>query len=381
MKKGELSKIAFWMGAWYLCSLVTLFMNKIILSDLGGDVHVLGLCQMVTTAVLGAAKVYGPGLCRRLRNRPAPKLKRGKSSHEALGILPMDSPERVKKAKKRASEKAALGDVSRIAKAANKHPTFWRDMVFVGLMRGVTVVLGLTSLAHVAVSFTETIKASAPLFTVIFARWMLGERTSLPVMGSLLPVMGGLMLASATELSYDTIGFLAAAANNCIDCVQNVFSKKLLRASLTPVELQFYTSVAAAILQLPVLIYTSADVLRREMDEGSSTLAWYLAVDAVSYHLQSVTAYYTMSLISPVSQSVANTLKRSLLIFLSVLYFGNPMTGATILGTMMVCAGVGLYNYARRAYPAEPEGGTYAKLNGEGGGRAGGSPRARKITL
>ena len=51
------ASIAFWMGSWYLCSLVTLFMNKIILSDLGGDVHVLGLCQMVTTAVLGAAFV------------------------------------------------------------------------------------------------------------------------------------------------------------------------------------------------------------------------------------------------------------------------------------------------------------------------------------
>jgi len=366
------ASIAFWMGSWYLCSLVTLFMNKIILSDLGGDVHVLGLCQMVTTAVLGAAKVYGPGLYRRLRGSK-PQLKRGKSSCEDMGILPMDSPGRVKKS----SEKAALGDVTRIAKAASKHPTFWRDMVFVGLMRGVTVVLGLTSLAHVAVSFTETIKASAPLFTVIFARWMLGERTSLPVMGSLLPVMGGLMLASATELSFDTIGFLAAAANNCIDCVQNVFSKKLLHASLTPVELQFYTSVAAAILQLPVLVYTSADVLRREMDEGSAALGWYLAVDAVSYHLQSVTAYYTMSLISPVSASVANTLKRSLLIFLSVLYFGNPLTGATIFGTTMVCAGVGLYNWARLNYPA---GQGYAKVNGDGGGRDGASPR-RKITL
>jgi len=124
-------------------------------------------------------------------------------------------------------------------------------------------------------------------------------------------------------------------------------------------------------------------VLRREMSEGSSKLAVFLLIDAVSYHLQSVTAYYTMSLISPVSQSVANTLKRSLLILLSVLYFGNPMTGATVFGTTMVCAGVGLYNYARLNFPVAEEAG-YAKLKadeGGGGGRAGGSPRAKKITL
>ena len=48
-------------------------------------------------------------------------------------------------------------------------------------MRVVTVVLGLVSLKYVAVSFTETVKSSAPFFTVIFARIMLNERTSVMV--------------------------------------------------------------------------------------------------------------------------------------------------------------------------------------------------------
>ena len=51
-------------------------------------------------------------------------------------------------------------------------------MAVVGVMRVLTVVLGLVSLKYVAVSFTETIKSSAPFFTVIFARLMLGEYTS-----------------------------------------------------------------------------------------------------------------------------------------------------------------------------------------------------------
>ena len=36
--------------------------------------------------------------------------------------------------------------------------------------------------------------------------------------------------------------FLAAVLNNCIDCVQNVFSKKLLSTHYNYVNLQFYTS-------------------------------------------------------------------------------------------------------------------------------------------
>ena len=67
-------------------------------------------------------------------------------------------------------------------------------------------LLTLTSAArrmdhrYVAVSFTETVKSSAPFFTVIFARLMLNERTSLAVNLSLLPVVGGLALCSATEV-------------------------------------------------------------------------------------------------------------------------------------------------------------------------------------
>jgi solute carrier family 35 protein E2 len=50
-------------------------------------------------------------------------------------------------------------------------------MMLVGLMRGATVILGLISLRHVAVSFTETVKSSAPFFTVVFSRLILRQYT------------------------------------------------------------------------------------------------------------------------------------------------------------------------------------------------------------
>eukprot|EP00050_Salpingoeca_kvevrii_P008589 m.303795 g.303795 ORF g.303795 m.303795 type:complete len:320 (-) comp16209_c0_seq1:109-1068(-) len=303
------SAAVFWLAAWYICSLVTLFLNKIILSELGGDQYVLGITQMIMTATLGAAKVYGPSLL-------------GWSSGRALG-----------------EDKGPV------------YTTFWRDMVFVGIMRGLTVIFGLVSLAHVAVSFTETIKSSAPFFTVVFARLMLGQRTSWQVTVSLIPVMLGLAIASATELSFDAIGFGAAVANNVIDCVQNVFSKKLL-TSLTPVQLQFYTSAAAAVLQLPVLIYVLYPQLIGASERIDSNLIWWLLIDGVFYHMQSVTAYFTMSYLTPVSQSVANTAKRALLIFLSILWFGNPITFINAVGMITVTAGVFLYNHARITYPA-----------------------------
>ena len=67
---------------------------------------------------------------------------------------------------------------------------------------------------YVPVSFAETVKSSAPVFTVFLAYLLMGEKTSWLVCLSLIPVMGGLALCSANELSFNTAGFLAAMATN-----------------------------------------------------------------------------------------------------------------------------------------------------------------------
>jgi hypothetical protein len=114
-----------------------LFLNKRLLTEMHVPVHYLGMGQMCTTCFLGAVKVYGPRLL-------------GKGD----GALKRDAGEQ--------------RDASR---------AFYRNLALVGFMRGLTVVLGLVSLKHVAASFTEAIKSSAPLFTVLFAFLILRVRT------------------------------------------------------------------------------------------------------------------------------------------------------------------------------------------------------------
>jgi solute carrier family 35 protein E2 len=206
-----------------------------------------------------------------------------------------------------------------------------------------------------AISTSTTDKKA---FTVIFARLILKERTATPVALTLVPVVAGLILCSASELKFDTIGFLAAVLNNCADCVQNVMSKRML-THLKPTQLQFYTSVAALGLQTPFVLRDAGLLLQswgttaleeEDVDptmENTISMGKLLLMDAIFYHLQSVSAYCTMGCMSPVSQSVANTLKRSLLVWASILYFGNPVTSNGVIGIIMVVSGVFLYNHVR----------------------------------
>lgn len=78
----------------------------------------------------------------------------------------------------------------------------------------------------------------------------------------------------------------------------------------------------------------------------SAQLFLCYSLNGVFFHGQTIAAYYLMDYISPVTHSVANTAKRAFLIWTSVLLFGNEITLLSGLGTVIVIAGVLLYNMA-----------------------------------
>ncbi|XP_030639596.1 solute carrier family 35 member E2A [Chanos chanos] len=295
-----------YLGLWYFFSFSTLFLNKYILTLLQGEPSMLGAVQMVSTTAIGCIKMFVPCCLYQHKSR------------------------------------------------AEYPPNFLMIMLFVGLMRFTTVVLGLVSLKNVAVSFAETVKSSAPIFTVIMSRLILGEYTGLWVNLSLFPVMAGLALCTATEISFNMLGFSAALSTNIMDCLQNVVSKKLLsgeKYKFSPPELQFYTSAAAVIMLIPAWIFLlDLPVIGKSGKSFHVTpdIIMLLLIDGVLFHLQSITAYALMGRISPVTFSVASTVKHALSVWLSIIVFSNPVTALSAVGTALVFVGVMLYNKAKQ---------------------------------
>ncbi|XP_070963880.1 solute carrier family 35 member E2A-like isoform X2 [Oncorhynchus clarkii lewisi] len=279
------SKSLVYLGLWYFFSFCTLFLNKYILSLLEGEPSMLGAVQMVSTTIIGFLKMYVPCCL---------------YQHKSRTEYP---------------------------------PNFLMIMLFVGLMRFTSVVLGLVSLKNVAVSFAETVKSSAPIFTVIMSRLILGEYT---------------------EISFNMLGFSAALSTNIMDCLQNVFSKKLLSGDtykFSPPDLQFYTSAAAVIMLIPAWVFLM-DI--SVIGKSGRSFSWspdivlLLLFDGALFHLQSVTAYALMGRISPVTFSVASTVKHALSVWLSIILFSNHITVLSAAGTALVFVGVLLYNKAKQ---------------------------------
>ncbi|KAG1342867.1 phosphoenolpyruvate/phosphate translocator 2, chloroplastic-like [Cocos nucifera] len=113
------------------------------------------------------------------------------------------------------------------------------------------------SLGKVAVSFTHTIKAMEPFFTVVLSALFLGELPNISVLTSLVPIVGGVVLASFTEASFNWAGFWSAMASNLTNQSRNVISKKFMvkkEESLDNVNLFSIITIMSFFLSAPLAL-------------------------------------------------------------------------------------------------------------------------------
>ena len=76
-------------------------------------------------------------------------------------------------------------------------------------------------------------KAAEPFFSALFSYLFMGDMPPVPVLLTLIPIVGGVVIASASEASFNWGGFLSAVASNITFQSRNVLSKKLMISSVS----------------------------------------------------------------------------------------------------------------------------------------------------
>ncbi|TKW32498.1 hypothetical protein SEVIR_2G172000v4 [Setaria viridis] len=214
------------------------------------------------------------------------------------------------------------------------------------------------SLGKVAVSFTHTIKAMEPFFSVLLSAIFLGELPTPWVVLSLLPIVGGVALASLTEASFNWAGFWSAMASNVTFQSRNVLSKKLMvkkEESLDNINLFSIITVMSFCLLAPVTLLTEgvkvSPAVLQSAGLNLKQIYTRSLIAAFCFHAYQQVSYMILARVSPVTHSVGNCVKRVVVIVTSVLFFRTPVSPVNSLGTGVALAGVFLYSQLKRLKP------------------------------
>ena len=179
------------------------------------------------------------------------------------------------------------------------------------------------------------------------------------------------MLACSTDFSSNFWGIGASLVAAIIFVTQNIFSKRLFNESaraeaegqthlptkLDKLNLLCYCSVGAFLFTAPVWIYTegyeilqdlwkdaSIDLIEKKGTLDHGQLAIEFVFNGVFHFFQNIMAFVLLSMLSPVSYSVASLIKRVWVILVAVIWFRSSTTMVQGVGIALTCFGLYLYD-------------------------------------
>ncbi|KAI1004705.1 hypothetical protein K3495_g3510 [Podosphaera aphanis] len=233
-------------------------------------------------------------------------------------------------------------------------------------------LLSASATAKIPVSLVHTIKGLSPLFTVLAYRLIFNIRYPIATYLSLIPLTSGIMLACSASFAANFFGIFYALLAALIFVTQNIFSKRLFNEAaiaessgipspkLDKLNLLCYSSGLAFLLTSPIWFWSEGlDLLRDFFHDGSLDLATgtiskpafdhgRLALEFVfngTFHFaQNIIAFVLLSMVSPVTYSVASLIKRVFVIVIAILWFRSPTTNVQALGIALTFIGLYLYD-------------------------------------
>jgi len=234
----------------------------------------------------------------------------------------------------------------------------FKQLVFPASMHAIGHVAANLSFAAVAISLTHTVKTLEPAFNVVLGRVLLGTATPGPVVATLIPIMAGVAMASAAELSFNWMGFISAMISNLTFSFRAVLSKKAMAEvkDLNSTAVYAWTTLISVFICVPAALIMEGPRLQAATQaiKGAHPNFYVdLLVVGLLYHLYNQFAYNTLGRVTPVAHGVCNVVKRVCIIGASVVFFGQKMSQQTKIGTIIALAGTYAYTEMSKRYSAK----------------------------
>jgi len=235
----------------------------------------------------------------------------------------------------------------------------WKEIAPVGLWAALAHAFSVLALGAGAVSFGQIVKAAEPVFAAATNALLLKDIDHPMVYAALLPIIGGVGLASLKELSFSWTALIAAGAANQAAAFKNVVSKAVMgkpwAKKLGPQNTYAVVTIMALLFTIPfVLAFDLKDagvVYDQVMKAGTGNdVVKFSVFSGLAFYIYNEASFLALSRLSPVTHSVANTLKRVVIIVATCLVFNTPMSLIGGIGSGIAILGTLLYSLAKKSY-------------------------------
>lgn len=235
----------------------------------------------------------------------------------------------------------------------------WKEIAPVGLFASLAHAFSVLALGAGAVSFGQIVKSAEPVFAAATNAILLGDIDHPMVYAALIPIIGGVGLASLKELSFSWTALIAASAANQSAALKNVVSKGVMgkpwAKALGAQNTYAVVTIMALLFTLPfVAVFdykTFGAVYEQVLAMGTKQdVIKYSSLSGLAFYLYNEASFLTLSKLSPVTHSVANTLKRVVIIVASCIVFNTPMSFIGGVGSSIAVLGTLLYSLAKKKY-------------------------------
>jgi solute carrier family 35 protein E1 len=206
-----------------------------------------------------------------------------------------------------------------------------------------------------AVSFAMIVKAAEPAFAAVVGTLLYGKSVSPSKWAMLVPVIGGVIIASVKELDFAWSALITASLANLFAAFKANENKKLMdtpgiRDRLGGVGNQFaITTTLAFLISLPFMFWKEGAKFGEfiELFKTNSAVSSNLITSGLYFYLYNELATLTIKKTSATTQSVANTAKRVIVIVGSAIAFGESLEAMKMLGCAICIGGVFAYSLVK----------------------------------
>eukprot|EP00316_Scyphosphaera_apsteinii_P021279 CAMPEP_0119308922 /NCGR_PEP_ID=MMETSP1333-20130426/12903_1 /TAXON_ID=418940 /ORGANISM="Scyphosphaera apsteinii, Strain RCC1455" /LENGTH=361 /DNA_ID=CAMNT_0007312801 /DNA_START=24 /DNA_END=1109 /DNA_ORIENTATION=+ len=206
-----------------------------------------------------------------------------------------------------------------------------------------------------AVSFSQIVKAAEPAFAALLGVTLYGKPISKAKWLCLIPVIGGVCLASVKELDFSVAALFAACVANIFAAFRSNENKKLmetpgLKTRIGSTGNQFAISTLLGTLSLfPFFLLFEASRFGKfiELFKTVPAVRNNLITSGLYFYLYNELSTLTIAKTSATTQSVANTAKRVIVIVGVAIALGESLEPIKMLGCSIGIGGVLLYSLVK----------------------------------